>query len=32
MIWVLIDVFLIPGLTRRYRASQRDENLTHVFA
>jgi TM2 domain-containing membrane protein YozV len=32
MIWVLLDVFLIPGLTRRYRASQQRDDLTHVFA
>ncbi|UVO55411.1 TM2 domain-containing protein [Sphingomonas sp. SUN039] len=32
MIWVLLDVFLIPGLMRRYRASQQRDDLTHVFA
>jgi TM2 domain-containing membrane protein YozV len=32
MIWVVLDVFLIPGLMRRYRASQQSETLGHVFA
>jgi TM2 domain-containing membrane protein YozV len=32
MIWVLLDIFLIPGLMRRYRATQQRDDLTHVFA
>ena len=29
--WVIIDVLLIPGLMRRYRASQHTDTLAHVF-
>ena len=32
MIWCLLDAFLIPGLMRRYRASQSADTLAHVFA
>lgn len=32
VVWVILDIFLIPGLMRRYRAAQRGENLAHVFA
>ncbi len=32
MVWMLLDVFLIPGLMRRYRASQRTDTLAHVFS
>lgn len=31
ILWVVVDVFLIPGLTRRYRERQRSEALAHVF-
>jgi hypothetical protein len=30
--WSLIDAFLIPGLMRRYRASQHTDSLAQVFA
>lgn len=32
MIWALLDAFLIPGMMKRYRAANRTDELTHVFA
>lgn len=32
LLWTLVDAFLIPGLMRKYRASQTSDGLAHVFA
>lgn len=32
MIWALLDAFLIPSLMKHYRAANKGDELTHVFA